>query len=644
MVAQLRYNGADTLTLCLSRLHLIGTVAYTWEPTPSYMWSHMHSAIPSGDPVVQMLDNSVFDLSDRSSHALLGFSKFEYSGRGSSKLEGLKPINSKFRSNSDGHRYGNLFTNLTILHADEKLSKARFKRDNEVDHPNIRGTVYPTLDYNIKDEWYDTVFLSWGVVLPGIASSPLGPAGSARAHTYMSYSLPLGPDTTDPLGGTSAGRSLFDDIIPHLEGFSWRGGNIPGTRLGLTRSVSDVEFHRGRDILDLRYTLSMEESAPGSWGNAVWDIRILARFVQISNDILEHGPSGNASPDNFKVQVEYYCALKEHKWHHDAVDYSQDPIEDSRTHMYDILLRSDCSRSVRVDEADLGLRLKRLTSNYAEFNRRDVENLRIAAFYSTADAIEGHLTTLNNNYLETLKELPEIASLIPDVGVLVKALIEFDKDPLAAGRDFADFFSSFLLKINFGWRPNSEALGELQKHGPDIWDSFKRFTSPDTKQLAGRFDYRLPDHHFWGPRFLRARSTLLMEYSDSSFATKILGLDSLGILPNLHRTWETLPYSFAIDWVTRLGRRLQDVDLAMQLFSCMTIHWAEHTFEVWSPLPSHTALSAVDYDRTDLELVWYRRELSRRIPPLVQGKYDFRQATTTPNFGILSSLIFQKAK
>jgi hypothetical protein len=396
----------------------------------------------------------------------------------------------------------------------------------------------------------------------------------------------------------------------------------------------------------------MEESLLGTWGKASWLASITFQFTESDVALDTINPmGGSANPNHIFVQSQYTVSRLWHKWYVNGQDGYEGYADNLPNIMngenvmqFPILLRSNCSAGPDIDESRLSTEARSEAKIFGFYVEHDLLNdIRPAAFHSTANALEGHLTTLRNNYVETIKELPEIASLVPDVGILVKALIEFDKNPYASGRDFADFLTSFILKFNFGWSPNADAVSELREAAPTIWDSFKRFTTPETKILAGKFTYELPDPYYGGCR-LTVRSTLEMEYSDAEFATRILGLDSVGVLPNLHRTWEALPYSFAIDWITRMGRRLHDVDTAFEMFSCMTIHWLEHAFELRAPFPSTMDLSSIDKDRSSAELVWFQRDLSRLVPALRSSKYDFRQAHGPLNPSILASLIFQKAK
>jgi hypothetical protein len=280
---------------------------------------------------------------------------------------------------------------------------------------------------------------------------------------------------------------------------------------------------------------------------------------------------------------------------------------------------------------------------FAKYWERQFSDIRPSAFYSTANAMESHLLSLKNNYLESLTERGELVHLAPDLPLLIRALVLWRKDPVASATAFGDFVSDFVLRHGFSWRPNADAVAELTRVGPNLADSLERFSNSRTITVAGKFHFDFPWHPYWGgDMHLEVRSTARIEYADSTFARTILKLDSVGLLPDLHRVWEVLPYSFAVDWVTSVGRRLHDIDSQVKLFSLMQLHWVEHTYRITTPVPPHISATGIDFTDGDLELVYFRRELSRRIPPLRDSKYDFREPAGIANVGVLASLLWQR--
>lgn len=645
MSAVISHVGSNSVIRLMTRVSLLDKVFTGSEPPGNYLFAPLASDFyPFGDPIPSILEDSIWDNGDVDSEFLIGITSQDLTRRRFVEVEGFKPLNRRFNASHDYNRYGNLLSELAVLRSNQRLAKARFRRDHEVLHHNLVGEVIPETDYTLSQDWYTTAFVEWGWVLPGIASSPLGVAGvNVKAHTALTYSLPLGPTSTSGFGDVYAGRSMLGEVVDTLNDFTWIGGSTVGSRLGLNRGIVDFSSSISGDVAVIKYDYVLKESNSSGWGEALWNCEILLSRVP-HEPHMSRGPSGTAGAPNYLVNVQYTYRPIYHTWSVDGTEYHEsDAVWRTSEATLQPMMRSNCSSDIKPDVSTISLQLREQARNFGLLHDRELEHFRPAAFYSTADAVEDHLLSLKNNYLETLSEIPEIVRLLPDISILIEAMLLFRSQPGASLKKFGDFFSGFLLKYNFGWSPNASAVEELNRWGPNALKSFDRFLNPSSIQLAGRFDYKLPDHLYWGERYLTVRSTVMLEYVDSEFANKVLNLDSVGLLPDLHRVWEVLPYSFAIDWFTRLGRRMNDIDTSVKMFSLMRVHWVQHTYQVTGTLPPSLDLSSVDEDRSSVKMKWYARELSLRIPPLRDGKYDFRQATTLPNIGTLLSLGWQKA-
>lgn len=613
-----------------------------WQP-------HTQVYVP-WDLVLRFMDETMVDHGFHDANFVFGLSPLDLTSSQDADIPGRKPRNNRFNAQWDYERYGNLLSNLAILNADKQSAAKRFRRDHEVTHRNISGSVQVSFDEDTG--WYTFPYLKLGWLLPGISTLPAGPVGfGVKLYDAVYASSPiLGPTTTTPSYPTTAYGALTHEVLETLGTSFSMIGDDAGGRLGLWRSIDELEISRTARCLDISYIYEIgENSGLGPWGTETSKVHITLELVDW--DPLHSNPSftsGNLGCNPYgggNVDlVATYRAYRLKQSYFNGYNYYEHTQPGAVTWQrnYRVKLARRVSGSTPVDVDNVIREVVSLEDRFGQYFERQVDDLRPSAFYSTADAMESYLLTLRNNYVESLFEIGEVASLIPDFALVIRAATAWWADPVASLVAFGDFVSDFCLKYNFAWAPDAAAVSELTKLGPELGRALDRLDASRTVTLAGKFHWDFPWHPFWGDIHLETRSTISIKTGDSSLINTIMKLDSAGLLPDLHRVWEVLPYSFAVDWVTGVGRRLHDIDNSVKLFSLMQLQWAEHTFQCTASLPGHLAIDGVDLVNSDAQLRWFRRDLSRRIPPLRQGAYDFRAPTGGPSFGILGSLLYKR--
>lgn len=274
--------------------------------------------------------------------------------------------------------------------------------------------------------------------------------------------------------------------------------------------------------------------------------------------------------------------------------------------------------------------------------------IRRSAVYAFQNALENDLRILRNNYLEVLKELPEIVSLIPNVGDLVKIAKHANlKNVISGVLKLGNWVSENYLRYSFGIAPDIGVIQELNAAGPTLASRLILASKTRKKTLRGSFRFELPD----SPKYhsncvLHTTCKCTIVYPDSPLWFAIAVSYGLGLAPSTQNIWENIPFSFAVDWKTRMSDRFKAIDL--QLLSIfLAVEDIQFSYKItgrFDPLSysvDHGYALNIVADDSDVSSSFYRRDVVNFLPVLSDGHYDYFSSTRDPELGILGSLAYQ---
>lgn len=166
---------------------------------------------------------------------------------------------------------------------------------------------------------------------------------------------------------------------------------------------------------------------------------------------------------------------------------------------------------------------------------------------ATSPAIELLLGNMANN-LETLNELRDISSALPDIGHLVRLFGFIRQNKLAAIKSFAELCTGTYLYNVFGLQPNLETLRMM----------------PDFVRLAQRVSLIQRSHGSYvrNPTATTSwRTNCLIQLDEAAkfdfiFITA-LNLYAAGLLPTPGTMWDLRPMSFVVDWFVNIGEKIR---------------------------------------------------------------------------------------
>jgi hypothetical protein len=277
-------------------------------------------------------------------------------------------------------------------------------------------------------------------------------------------------------------------------------------------------------------------------------------------------------------------------------------------------------------------------------------DIRLSAFQSTSDALDAITDSVDNNLVEAIGELGELASLFPGFGGLFRAL-----EPFVQGRkldtflEFVNLATELRLLQKFGWEPTIQLFVDTMPAMVRVANRLGRLA--DGREIVGRGTFRwdFPEGEFGRSTSRLTTHTKVACTGDTrQILASILGARAMGLLPSFSASWDLIPFSFVVDWFVNVGARLRDLE-SVALISAMGVKVLTHSFTVESEwTDGELALDNAQKSNVSESLSpvfrVYRREVSQHVPTPRDGKYDFRLPSRPPNWMTSGSLIWQLAK
>nr|QDH91256.1 MAG: hypothetical protein H2RhizoLitter7161_000003 [Leviviridae sp.] len=266
-----------------------------------------------------------------------------------------------------------------------------------------------------------------------------------------------------------------------------------------------------------------------------------------------------------------------------------------------------------------------------------------ASLFSTVDAIESVEGGSHTDVLQTIAKLPEYKAMIPKLWDAIHILEaiksrHFDASTVKA---IVDLASTTELQGSFQWRPLMELLTvEL----PKIISVIQSFQSPGKDLVVGRGSWStmLPAGSLGRSSVeLVTRSKIVLDVSNRSLATTLLGVDALGILPKPSNLWDLVPYSFVLNWITGVGKNMERSEYAALLATLPSYY--VHTYTLSSPLSSEELAnrSLASSLGGSLSYRVFYRDVSRFSPLPHDSKFGFGLPSNLPPLGVVGALLWQ---
>jgi len=264
------------------------------------------------------------------------------------------------------------------------------------------------------------------------------------------------------------------------------------------------------------------------------------------------------------------------------------------------------------------------------------------AYLSSSDAFQSFEGSLNNNIIQTLAKIPNIANALPQIkeGLVIAGKILHEDFSLSTFKQIANLLTSTVLQANFEWRPYIEVF---TKYLPGISSVMDAFSDTEKHPLSSYGSYSIKLNNEFGRKevTLTCRTKMVVDTSPGGLLSALLSIDALGLLPRFSTGWSLIPLSFVADWFLRVGGMIKDLENS--LFLATIPSYFVHTYTIESVLTDSELESLEISSSADdpLRLRLYYRDVSIYSPGPRPSRLPLGQPQGSPSLVTFGSLLYQ---
>jgi hypothetical protein len=279
-------------------------------------------------------------------------------------------------------------------------------------------------------------------------------------------------------------------------------------------------------------------------------------------------------------------------------------------------------------------------SSFASAFDLSFRDIVASSMFSSVDAFKKAEGSLNRDVLQDLSKLPDIASAIPDISKAIDIVLSLAKGrPLRSLKDILDFATQLELQKDFQIRP---VITLLTEYLPAMLKSINHLGLPSKLITSyGSFTFKLPPGSLGREDVtLVTRTKMVLDGSSSGLLSAALGYDALGLVPKPSNLWDLVPFSFALNWFTGVGKAMDRGEVAVVLTALPAYY--VHSYTLTSPL--------TDLELEELQLVrsttqpslrLYCRDVTSFSPTPQNSRFGFGIPQQLPSLATMGSLVWQ---
>jgi len=279
--------------------------------------------------------------------------------------------------------------------------------------------------------------------------------------------------------------------------------------------------------------------------------------------------------------------------------------------------------------------------DFSNLIRDNWNDILPSATFSTVDALLKMEGSVNNNVLQTIYKIPEIASALPDIMAAVDILGSLMNRNVSGStiREILDLATSTHLQASFQWQPYYLLL---TKYLPKIVQLLSKMFEP--KHLLtgyGSFTFDISNDLGRDQVHLVTRSKVIVDVTLTGALSAALSLDAAGLLPRFSRAWDLIPFTFVVNWITGLGKRISEMETIG--FASLVPASYVHSYTLTSPFQKGEleVLNASSFGGTPAGLKVYIRDVTLYPPVPRLSRFAFGIPSKYPSAGLVGSLLYQ---
>lgn len=259
-----------------------------------------------------------------------------------------------------------------------------------------------------------------------------------------------------------------------------------------------------------------------------------------------------------------------------------------------------------------------------------------SCYVSSSDAVSDFRNEVGKNYLESIAELHQVLSMVPNLKPFFRFVQLVPRAKLlSAAFSLVDFASQTYLLTKFGLMPFKDDILSLSAVYDSVLAKLRRdYTIPQI--LRGKSTFVLTD----GPLenfVLTTRTKISVSLPSDSLILSTLPLSSGGLDPSFANLWDLVPFSFVLDWFFNLSKRFEAIDSSFYMMTA-NVDYCVHSYTLRSPLEG--LIVDGEFDFNDVEYTYYDRAISKFYPGPRQEHYDWLAKTIDPPMLIAGSLLW----
>jgi hypothetical protein len=246
-----------------------------------------------------------------------------------------------------------------------------------------------------------------------------------------------------------------------------------------------------------------------------------------------------------------------------------------------------------------------------------------AAVRSSSEAVDEFRSFMATNYLESLTEIRELLALFPDLEPIERFLEIIPAGKyLEAGFRLVDFAARTYLLAKFGLLPFITDIEQFATKYDRIAAILQQRLGSG-HDARGKFSYTFEPDTALKDFQLVCRSKVRIRIPPGSVSASLLPLSVAGLEPSLAQLWDIVPFSFAIDWFTNLGDKLELVDNAV-FMSTAIVDYTVHSYTMYRDLTDDDLVGTGLTTQGLCQYKHYWRTTSRYNPNVMRNyTYDW---------------------
>jgi hypothetical protein len=259
---------------------------------------------------------------------------------------------------------------------------------------------------------------------------------------------------------------------------------------------------------------------------------------------------------------------------------------------------------------------------------------------SAGEAVYSYDRVIETNYIESLSDLRDIASLVPDIGPIEDFVRLIPRGKfLTAGFKMLDFASNMVLLTKFGLEPFADDIQTFARS----WDEIRQHLaqrSAGRRFLHGKsvYEFHQGDSIYLDEYILEARTKIAVSFPEYAITLALAPFRNLGVEPSFTNLCDLIPFSFVADWFVNIDDRIRLGEAAASMLTAH-IDYCVHSYTLIGG--ANTLTDTQEFNLDEVKFRRYVREVSQFYPGVSPGRFDWFDPSGGPPMLIGGSLLYQ---